>query len=222
MVTDRRGTLAPPVTMVLEGADGASVIVQTPLHFDDRFRHLVAQVPGFGEFFVDERFATLEGRRAHLDEYLDGVRRAFRTRPSAEWLAVLREVGVPAGPVQTVEDLLSHPQMEARQATTTVEVGGLGTETVLASPFVVDGERRRTTAPPPILGQDTDAVLTGLLGYGAARLAELASAGAFGPARPAGGEPLEGTGTATGDTDSEAGGSDVGGEGGIGHEGSGR
>lgn len=182
MVTDRRGTLAPPVTMILEGADGASVIVQTPLHFQARLTALLGEVPGFANFFADERFATLEGRRAHLEEYLDGVRQAFRTRPSAEWLAALREAGVPAGPVHAVEEVLGHPQMAAREATTTVEIDGIGVETVLASPFLVDGERRRTTSPPPTLGQHTDAVLSQLLGYDPAALERLVARGAFGDA----------------------------------------
>lgn len=179
-VSDRRGSLAPPVTMILEGSDGKGVIVQTPLHFEERFGALLGEVPGFAEFVTDERFATLEARRAHLEEYLDGVRRAFRTRSSAEWLARLQEAGVPAGPVHTNAEALAHPQLASRQAATTVDVEGSGPTAVLASPFRFDGERRRTTSPPPVLGEHTKSCLGDLLGYDAETIAALAARGAFG------------------------------------------
>lgn len=185
MVTDRKGSMAPPVTMVLDCADGRQVLVQTPLHFQGRLNAVLAAVPGFEDFVADERFATLDGRRAHLDDYLAGVRRAFHTRSSTEWLAVLQQAGVPVGPVERVERTLGHPQMAFRGATTTLDMAGRDPETVLASHFLFNGERKTETLPPPTLGQHTGELLADLLGYDQARIEELADGGAFGVGRSA-------------------------------------
>jgi crotonobetainyl-CoA:carnitine CoA-transferase CaiB-like acyl-CoA transferase len=183
MVTDRRGSLAPPVTMILEAADGRHVIVQTPLHFEPRLTALLGEVPGFADRLADERFATMDSRRAHLSEYLDVVAEAFRTRTSADWLSRLQEAGVPVSAVHTADEALAHPQIVFREATTTVDIASQPAQTVLASPFRIDGDRRRSTAPPPTLGEHTDACLSTILGYEPATIDALAARGAFGPRR---------------------------------------
>jgi crotonobetainyl-CoA:carnitine CoA-transferase CaiB-like acyl-CoA transferase len=67
-----------------------------------------------------------------------------------------------------------------REATITAEIPGVGPTTVLAPPFVFDGERRAHTTAPPALGEHTRAVLTEWLGATDERLDALAAAGAFG------------------------------------------
>jgi formyl-CoA transferase len=180
-ITDRQRTLAPPTTLVLETGDGVALLVQTTMHFADRFVELLAAVPGCEELATDPRFATRDDRREHLDAYVEVVQRGFRTRAADEWLAALSSVGIPAARIQTSADALAHPQLAHRAATVEVEVPGLGARTLLAGPFRFDGERRRDLVPPPALGEHTAPVLAELLGYDAARLTELAADGAFGP-----------------------------------------
>lgn len=62
----------------------------------------------------DERFATNAGRVAHRDEVT-----ALVTAGTKQWtrdalLAKLEELGVPAGPINTVSEALADPQIQAR------------------------------------------------------------------------------------------------------------
>jgi crotonobetainyl-CoA:carnitine CoA-transferase CaiB-like acyl-CoA transferase len=180
-ITDRQRTLAPPTTLVLETSDGVSLLVQTTMHFADRFIDLLRPVPGCEVLGTDPRFATRDDRRDHLDAYVEVVQRAFRTRTADQWLTALSAVGIPAARIQRSADALTHPQLVHRAATVETDVPGLGTRTLLAGPFRFDGERRRDLVPPPALGQHTHEVLGELLGYDESRLAALAAAGAFGP-----------------------------------------
>jgi crotonobetainyl-CoA:carnitine CoA-transferase CaiB-like acyl-CoA transferase len=179
-VVDRSGTLAPPATMVVEAADGERLLVQPIMHFHPRFAALVAAVPGHEGFADDPRFSDRPARLAHRDAYEDAVRRAFRTRPRAAWLADLHAAGVPAAPVHRGDEVHGHPQVLHRGAVTETDVPGLGPTTVVAPPFVFDGVRRTTTTPPPLLGEHTRAVLADWLGASAADLDAAAAAGAFG------------------------------------------
>ena len=179
-VADRTGSLAPPVTQVLEGSDGGVLLVQTPMHFQTRLLELVGTVPGFEEFASDARFATKEGIQEHAAEYTATLRRAVASRPRAEWLGLLQAAGIPAAPINTLDEALAHPQLAHRQAVTDLDVPGCEVTRVVLGPFRFDGARRSETMPPPTLGQDTVAVLETMLGYDAERLATLAGEGAFG------------------------------------------
>jgi crotonobetainyl-CoA:carnitine CoA-transferase CaiB-like acyl-CoA transferase len=180
-VVDRSGTLAPPSTMVLETEDGERVLVQPIMHFHPKFAALVSAVPGCEGFADDPRFADRDSRSRHREAYEKIVRVAFLVRPRAEWLADLHAAGVPAAPVQHSDDALTHPQLAHRRGAVTLEVPGEGTTSVLAPPFVFDGERRTATTVPPTLGEHTRTVLADWLGYDDTKIAEVASAGAFGP-----------------------------------------
>jgi len=180
LVGDRERTLAPPTTLVVEGNDGVSLLVQTSLHFQPRLVGILADVPGCAALATDPRFATREGRQEHRADYERIVRRAFATRSSAEWLDELQRIGIPASGIHPIDDALRHPQLAHREAIVDLDVPGLGRQSVLASPFRFDGRRKIRTTPPPTLGEHTAAVMRTVLGYDDETVADLARRGAFG------------------------------------------
>ena len=179
-VVDRDRGMRPPATLVLEASDGAHLLVQPIMHFHARFAELVSAVPGCEGFADDPRFADRDSRFANQEAYEEVVRRAVRTRTCADWLADLFAAGVPAAPVHLGDEVLDHPQFVHRGATAQVAVAGLGDTRVVASPFVFDGVRRTDSTPPPLLGEDTQAILAGWLDYSADRVAALTEAGVIG------------------------------------------
>jgi len=131
---------------------------------------------------ADPRFATVADRAANADD-LDPLIEAWTSaRDRYEVMDALQAVGVPAGAVQDAADRLERdPQLAARGHFTTManaEVPPLPLEGVpvhmSATPPHTGGRIRRA---PPLLGEDTEAVLGELLGLGAGEVAALAAEG---------------------------------------------
>src|SRR3954465_6815489 len=59
---------------------------------------------GLPELPADERFATNEARVSHADELADAFHAVLRERPADDWLTLLREAKVPAGPINGVDE----------------------------------------------------------------------------------------------------------------------
>jgi crotonobetainyl-CoA:carnitine CoA-transferase CaiB-like acyl-CoA transferase len=178
-VTDRTGTLSPPITLVMECSDGGTVLVQTPMHFRARLLALLAETPGGAAFVGDDRWTTLDGARLHLDDYMAGVRRAFATKTLPEWLALLDGAGIPASPVRTLAEAVDDPQARYRGSAGWLDLPGGGRASVVRSPFVIDGHRRESTSAPPALGEGTEDVLRTMARYDDARLAAGRETGAW-------------------------------------------
>jgi len=132
------------------------------------------------ELATDERFASFAARREHAAALLEILDECFAARPSSDWLELLGRAGVPSGPVNSVGEALAHPQTAARELVVETEHPRFGTVRQLASPVRV-GAQRPAYRRAPRLGEDTDLVLESVLGYDAARTAQLRAAGAFGP-----------------------------------------
>ena len=61
----------------------------------------------------DARFTSLADRLANVEAYYGKLGEIARTRSNAEWLALLEKSNVPHGPVNSLEDLFTDPQLEA-------------------------------------------------------------------------------------------------------------
>jgi crotonobetainyl-CoA:carnitine CoA-transferase CaiB-like acyl-CoA transferase len=149
----------------------------------EKFWRRLAGAIGRPDLASDPRFATFAARRKHAAELLVLLDEAFIGRPAAAWLDALRAAGVPCGPVNTVPQALADPQTVARGMVVPTEHPRFGTVRQVRSPVRV-GETAPEYRAAPARNADAAAVLGGLLGYDAARIAELAAAAAFGPAPP--------------------------------------
>jgi crotonobetainyl-CoA:carnitine CoA-transferase CaiB-like acyl-CoA transferase len=105
------------------------------------------------------------------------LRDIFRARTTAEWIAFGDEHDTPIAPVNTPQTLADDPQFQDRLPWYPREV--LGAEQ-LPSPIKVLDEELPVPTKAPTVGQHTDEVLTGVLGYDGARVAALREAGALG------------------------------------------
>ncbi len=83
--------------------------------------------------------------QAELEPFL-----AQKTR--SEWLASLEAAGVPAGPINRIEDVFNDPQIIHRGMKLDL-IAADGSEVAgVASPIVINGERMSATSPSPMLG----------------------------------------------------------------------
>jgi CoA:oxalate CoA-transferase len=113
---------------------------------DGLFRKLCAAL-GHAEWAEDKRFATNEARRGLAGELAGMIEGVLRTQPGAHWLVVMEAAGVPAGPINTVADALSHPQVGPRRMV--VEAGGLRMvgNPVKVWPMAANDDGVRSAAP---------------------------------------------------------------------------
>ncbi len=147
----------------------------------EKFWLRLVDVVGLPELADDPRFATFAERRLHADELLPTLETVFRTRTAVEWLDVLGRAGVPCSPVNSVPEALEDPQTAARGMIVETEHPRFGTVRQLRSPVRV-GTAGAEYVRAPRRGEHRDQVLRDVLGYDAARIAELRTGGAFGPA----------------------------------------
>ena len=80
---------------------------------DKQFRAL-CRVLGRAELAEDQRYARNAGRMEHAQTLLPTLAAALRARPAAEWMALLEEVGVSAGPLNDFGAMAEDPQVQHR------------------------------------------------------------------------------------------------------------
>ena len=113
----------------------------------------------------DERFETNEKRMSNLDALVDELNTIFRTRTTADWLRVLEQGGVPAGPILTVGEMHKDPQTQAREMIVEKIHPKAGPVRTLGLPVKFSETPGSIRQPAPILGQHTEEVLAEI-GFG--------------------------------------------------------
>lgn len=153
-VPGARGTenvsLAP--YKMYEAADGHVMIAAGN---DNLFRRLAAAM-GHAEWADDPRFRTNPlrvGNRQALNALIAFV---VRARPCGDWVGALEAVGVPCAPLQTLDQVLAHPQTEALGMLLPTPDGAMQ---LMGLPLSFDGARPALRRGPVTLGSDTELVL---------------------------------------------------------------
>jgi len=136
-----------------------------------------APAAGLDDLVDDPRFATNPLRVSHRDELLPLVADAMASRTSAQWVEVLDAAGGPVGPIQTVDEVVTDPQVLARGMVGEVEHPTAGTLRTIGCPVRLTATPPQVRTAPPLLGQHTDDVLAEL-GVDAERLTALRASGA--------------------------------------------
>lgn len=125
---------------------------------DAQFGRLCAAL-GRPELAADPRYATNPTRVANRGDLIAALQTEFSGRTADEWVALLREAGVPCGPVNELTDVFSDEHVLASGMLQQVDHPAVSPLWILASPLLIDGERPQIRRPPPTVGQHTDEVL---------------------------------------------------------------
>ena len=126
------------------------------------------------DIITDERFAKRQGRLNNRTQLSAILEDALASKSATEWRALFNEAGVPAGEVMSVADALSQAQVVERGMIGAFEnAPGVGRDIHIACTGVkIDGQTPKTDVPPPMLGQDTEAILIEL-GYSDTEITQL-------------------------------------------------
>ena len=126
---------------------------------DALFRTLAA-VLGAPALANDPRFASAAARSQHVDELHAALAERLAARPRADWIAALESAGIPCAPIQNVAEVLSTPQVRARNMIVDVEQPGAGRFPVPGNPIKLSGAADPATRPAaPALDGDRARVL---------------------------------------------------------------
>ena len=161
-----------PIYGVFSGSDGYLVIAA---QVDDAWQRL-AQLIGGDALAADARFATPAGRAAN---YVDATRIVdvwTKARTVKACLAALDAAGVPCSAVQTIDQVLADPQIQARNMIIEQQHPVLGKVTLPNLPFRFSDCDTTPKMPAPLLGQH-NRIIAESLGYSEADIAAMTKDG---------------------------------------------
>lgn len=173
-VPDRYGSAHPTIVpyQAFPTAEGHIMIAAG----NDSLWQRLARALSLDELANDPRFSTNPDRVRNRDILLPLIETALAQRPAQEWAKILSDAAVPAGPINTVEQALAHPQVSARGMVTAVEHPSAGTVRTLASPIALSASPTQVRSAPPQHGQHSTDILAGL-GIDDEQIAALAQKG---------------------------------------------
>lgn len=124
----------------------------------------LCEVMGNPNWSQEERFSTLSKRKKHAEELDELLGRWTGKHRAEELVCLLQEAGVPAGVVQSAEDLAGDPHLKARDYFVELEHQVQGNKISEASPIKFTDSTTADWRAAPLLGEDNRYVYIELLG----------------------------------------------------------
>ena len=152
--------------------------VQLVMPDSDRFWPGFCRALGLDDLEDDPRFDSHQNRTKNNRALIRLLEERIATRPRAEWAPPLDEAGSIWGPVQTLDEVIVDPQIEANDYVASIEHPTEGEYELLRLPMKVDRTPGSPKAPAPELGQDTETTLLEI-GYSWEEISGLKDAGAI-------------------------------------------
>jgi len=136
---------------------------------------------GRPELADDARYDSNPKRVARRGEVDALLNEALAGKTVAEWDAIFEQHDVPHAPILEVSEVLANAQVLARGMVSEYLHPRLGRFPALGRAIRFPDHDGVPIKPPPLLGEDDERVLGGLLGYSAERINELRTTGVIGP-----------------------------------------
>lgn len=131
---------------------------------NDRQFEKLCEVISKREVASDVRFRLNAERVKHREELIPILKPVFLTKTSSEWLSKLENAGIPCGPINSLDEVFSMPQVEARQMLIHIEHPEIEDLRLVGSPLKFSDTPVDFRLPPPRLGEHTEEVLKELFG----------------------------------------------------------
>jgi len=129
----------------------------------DNFFFLLCSIIGREDLIKDPRSFSQEARFNHREYVHHEIQNELLKQPGEKWLELFAEK-IPAAPINTVDKTFSDPQVIYRNMIVETDHPLLGNIKLVGNPMKLSSIEKENFKPPPLLGEHTVEVLTGLLG----------------------------------------------------------
>jgi crotonobetainyl-CoA:carnitine CoA-transferase CaiB-like acyl-CoA transferase len=123
---------------------------------NDELFETLCHALGRDDLATDERFVTNSQRLHHRRALITILQEQFLQRDTTDWLALLRKLGVPCGPIHKVSQVFHDPQIRAREFVWECEHPTAGTIQLVGSPMRLSETPPHLYKAPPLLGEDNE------------------------------------------------------------------
>lgn len=130
----------------------------------DKLWRTFCPLVGAAHLMDDARYATNAARVANRATLIETLQSIFLTGTYEEWEALLVPAGIPLGAINTMEQVVAHPQVTARDALVSSTHPLAGSVRVVGPPVRLTGTPGAVRSPAPLLGEHTEEVLRDRLG----------------------------------------------------------
>jgi crotonobetainyl-CoA:carnitine CoA-transferase CaiB-like acyl-CoA transferase len=128
----------------------------------DKIFQRLCRAIGREDMIDDDRFAAAGARFRNREALEKEIAEALRQRPSAEWVALLNDAGVPAGPINDMAGVFADPQVQHLGIAWPFENEKYGPGHLIGQPIVMSENRSGIARPPPNAGEHSEEVLSEL------------------------------------------------------------
>lgn len=125
------------------------------------------------ELVDDPRFTSNAARVRHRHELDPLLEARSRLRGKRDWLDALEAAGVPCGPINSIGEVFAETQIAAREMVVELPHPTAGNVRLVGNPIKLSRTPVSYRSAPPLLGEQTDAVLDELLGLSPEEIARL-------------------------------------------------
>ena len=132
---------------------------------------------GRAELMQDPRYATQASRAANIRDIYAFLADLFKTRTTAQWMALLESADIPVARMNSVEDVVNDPHLSQSGFFMTEDHPSEGSLRAMRTPTNWSESQPGPQRPAPRLGEHSAEVLREV-GYSDAEIAELANNGA--------------------------------------------
>ncbi|MCQ9617519.1 CoA transferase [Paenalcaligenes niemegkensis] len=130
---------------------------------DGQFKNY-CRVLGMPALAMDERYRSNSQRVINRASLIPLLTEIMLQRSRDTWLAELEDAGVPAGPINSLDQVYENPQVQAREMKISLEHPTAGVAPFVANPIRLSETPVSYRMAPPLLGEHTEQVLRDVLG----------------------------------------------------------
>jgi len=174
-VPRRKHRMTTAGVFAFEDQDGLAFVLH--MSSPDKFWLGLFDVVGKPEWALDPRFNNRKARVENYDVLNEQLAPIFRAGKRDEWLRLLIAKDVPAAPINTLDEVFADPQVQTYGFPVEVEHPQMGKMRLVGNAVDMSRTPPSIDRPPPMLGEQTEEVLSGL-GLDAAAIAALRAKGA--------------------------------------------